>query len=85
MQTLDIYHGELVGAEVWSEAVCPQQQLLPHQLGVDVLGGLDHALQYSTVQGSTVQYSSSSLWFTFGSLSMHKAPGSSFYGELYDD
>ena len=44
MQTLDIYHGELVGAEVWSEAVCPQQQLLPHQLGVDVLGGLDHAL-----------------------------------------
>ena len=85
MQTLDIYHGELVGAEVWSEAVCPQQQLLPHQLGVDVLGGLDHALQYSTVQYSTVQYSSSSLWFTFGSLSMHKAPGSSFYGELYDD
>ena len=57
MQTLDIYHGELVGAEVWSEAVCPQQQLLPHQLGVDVLGGLDHALQYSTVQYSTVQYS----------------------------
>ena len=53
MQTLDIYHGELVGAEVWSEAVCPQQQLLPHQLGVDVLGGLDHALQYSTVQYST--------------------------------
>ena len=57
METLDIYHGELVGAEVWSEAVCPQQELLPHQLGVDVLGGLDHALQHSTVQYSTVQYS----------------------------
>ena len=87
MQTLDIYHGELVGAEVWSEAVCPQQQLLPHQLGVDVLGGLDHALQYSTVQYSTVQYSTAAAHSgsQLGSLSMHKAPGSSFYGELYDD
>ena len=56
MYNVDIYHGELVGAEVWSEAVCPQQELLPHQLGVDVLCGLDHALQYSTEQYSTVQY-----------------------------
>ena len=92
MYNIDIYHGELVGAEVRSEAVCPQQELLPHQLGVDVLGGLDHALQYSTVQYSTGQYSTGqystvqhqpTLVTTW--QSMHRAPDSSFYGELYDD